>query len=259
MALYRMVNLSFWTDARIVEEFSVDDRYFYLYLFTNPHTNLAGCYEISVAQMANETGFNPEKILRLLDKFCHVLKVVSYDKRTRELLLRNWYKYNWTSSPKFKKPLEKELNGIKCPEYKEYLKAVFEGQEAVLKETTKTDEDRPPSLTLTYADGTVEVKESKSKRFVPPTAEEVNAYCQERKNGIDGDMFVDFYASKGWKVGDQPMKDWKAAVRTWEKKKAEKQVQPQTAKPSNQFQQFEQRHYTPDDMAELERRKLGVR
>ena len=60
-------------------------------------------------------------------------------------------------------------------------------------------------------------KEKKTaKRFTPPTVEEVKAYCQERKNNINADQFVDFYTSKGWKVGSNPMKDWKAAVRTWE-------------------------------------------
>ena len=55
-----------------------------------------------------------------------------------------------------------------------------------------------------------------SKRFTPPTVEEVKAYCLERKNGIDAQQFVDFYSSKGWYVGKNKMKDWKAAVRTWE-------------------------------------------
>lgn len=54
------------------------------------------------------------------------------------------------------------------------------------------------------------------KRFVIPTPEEVQAYCDERKNGILGQQFCDFYSSKGWKIGKEPMKDWKAAVRTWE-------------------------------------------
>ena len=44
-------------------------------------------------------------------------------------------------------------------------------------------------------------------------------YCQERNNSIDAQSFVDFYDSKGWVVGKSPMKDWKAAVRTWEKKR----------------------------------------
>lgn len=54
-------------------------------------------------------------------------------------------------------------------------------------------------------------------RFTTPTLEEVKAYCDERKNGVDPQRFIDYYSSNGWKVGKNPMKDWKAAVRTWEK------------------------------------------
>lgn len=60
----------------------------------------------------------------------------------------------------------------------------------------------------------------KRERFTPPTVEDVAAYCLERKNGIDPEEFVSFYASKGWKVGTSPMKDWRAAVTTWERKRA---------------------------------------
>lgn len=55
-----------------------------------------------------------------------------------------------------------------------------------------------------------------ARRFTPPTVDEVAAYCRERGNGVDAQRFVDFYASKGWKVGTTPMKDWHAAVRNWE-------------------------------------------
>lgn len=61
-------------------------------------------------------------------------------------------------------------------------------------------------------------KRTTAKRFTPPTVDEVKVYCEERKNNIDAEQFVDFYASKGWKVGSNPMKDWKAAVRTWERR-----------------------------------------
>lgn len=50
-----------------------------------------------------------------------------------------------------------------------------------------------------------------------PTMDEVKAYCRERNNRVDAERFVDFYTSNGWKVGKNPMKDWKAAVRTWER------------------------------------------
>lgn len=59
------------------------------------------------------------------------------------------------------------------------------------------------------------------KRFIPPTASEVAAYCAERKNGIDGQRFVNHYEAKGWKIGKSKMKSWQAAVRTWEKSTAE--------------------------------------
>ena len=59
--------------------------------------------------------------------------------------------------------------------------------------------------------------ESKRKRFSPPTLEEVRAYCLERNNGVDAERFIDYYTSNGWQVGKNKMKDWKAAVRTWER------------------------------------------
>lgn len=54
-------------------------------------------------------------------------------------------------------------------------------------------------------------------RFVPPTVEDVKAYCKERSNNVDAERFVNYYTSNGWMVGKNKMKDWKSAVRTWEK------------------------------------------
>ena len=56
------------------------------------------------------------------------------------------------------------------------------------------------------------------KRFTPPTLAEVTAYCRERQNAVDPQRFIDYYTANGWKVGKNSMKDWKAAVRTWEGK-----------------------------------------
>ena len=55
-----------------------------------------------------------------------------------------------------------------------------------------------------------------SVRFTPPSIQDVKQYCEERKNNVDPQRFVDFYTSKGWMVGKAKMKDWQAAVRTWE-------------------------------------------
>lgn len=62
----------------------------------------------------------------------------------------------------------------------------------------------------------------KRKASVPPSVEEVSSYCQERGNGLDPAAFVDYYAARGWKYGPgKPVADWRAAVRTWERKRKE--------------------------------------
>ena len=87
-----------------------------------------------------------------------------------------------------------------------------------------------------------------ASRFTPPTVDEVSVYCKERNNGIDAESFVDYYTSKGWRIGNGPMKDWKAAVRTWERR---------DAKPGKQQSktvhaaQYEQRTYTEADFDKL--------
>lgn len=86
-----------------------------------------------------------------------------------------------------------------------------------------------------------------NKRFVPPGVEEVNRYCKERKNNIDPQEFVDFYSAKGWMIGKNKMKDWKACVRTWEKNRNGK------SNKSNDnvgFNDFQQRHYDFDALEE---------
>ena len=58
---------------------------------------------------------------------------------------------------------------------------------------------------------------TKAKRFVKPTINEIQDYCIERNNNVNAEHFFDYYESNGWKVGKNSMKDWKAAVRTWER------------------------------------------
>lgn len=68
----------------------------------------------------------------------------------------------------------------------------------------------------------IEKDNTRGGRFTPPSLDEVTAYCQERRNNVDPQTFIDFYASKGWYVGKNKMRDWKAAVRTWEKNRVDR-------------------------------------
>ena len=131
MAIYRTIQMSFWTDTKVADDFTPEDRYFYLYLFTNPHTNLAGCYEISIRQMSNETGYSKDTIERLIGRFSTVHEVIEYDPDTKEMLLINWHKYNWTKSADFRKALNKEIENVKNQVFSRFLKDLFDGVDTV--------------------------------------------------------------------------------------------------------------------------------
>lgn len=131
MGIYRNIQMSFWTDVKIVDNFTPEDRFFYLYLLTNPHGNLCGCYEFSLKQASDETGYTRDTILNLINRFRDVHKVIDFDEETRELLLINWHKFNWTASEQFRKGLLKDLKGIKSKKFKTYLTNIANGEHTV--------------------------------------------------------------------------------------------------------------------------------
>lgn len=85
-----------------------------------------------------------------------------------------------------------------------------------------------------------------SGQFIPPSVEEVREYCKSRNNSIDAETFVDFYTSKGWLVGRAKMKDWKAAVRTWERNR---QPNNSSSKPQEKEMTYEEK------LLEIERKR----
>ena len=87
-----------------------------------------------------------------------------------------------------------------------------------------------------------------AQRFAPPTVEEVRAYCQERRNKVDPEKFVDFYTAKGWLVGKNRVKDWKAAVRTWERDESPARSAPAKVVTA---QQYEQRDYSKEPKRDM--------
>ena len=120
MALYRNVNLSFWTDTKIDDDFTPEDKYFFLYLLTNPHTNICGCYEISMKQMCRETGYNEDTILRLLKRMEYEHGVIKYSKTNKEVLVLNWSKYNW-ANPSVRKGVFSASQSIKTKVFKKFV------------------------------------------------------------------------------------------------------------------------------------------
>jgi DnaD/phage-associated family protein len=91
---YRLVYSDFWTDPKVVEEMSPEDKFFYLYILTNPSTTSCGIYMITKKQMAFELGHSIETVNTLMDRFEKHHKLIIYNKETRELAIKNWGKYN---------------------------------------------------------------------------------------------------------------------------------------------------------------------
>lgn len=126
MAVYRNVSLSFWEDNKIVDDFTYKDKYFLLYLLTNPHTNLIGCYEVSIRQMSNELGLEKSEVEELLTRMEQVHQVILYAEETKEILIKNWYKYNWSKSEKLLKKVEDLIKYIKSEKLRKELENILE-------------------------------------------------------------------------------------------------------------------------------------
>ena len=122
-------------------------------------------------------------------------------------------------------------------------------------ETYQEKEEGKEELLKKDISNEISKKSTRPKKFVPPTVEEVAAYCLERKNKVDAAYFVDHYTSNGWKVGKQNMKDWKAAVRTWEKNGYNQPSKKQDAVEPNGYsfdlEEYERSHkYAVPELAE---------
>lgn len=164
---------------------------------------------------------------------------------------------------------EQELKGRECGYY-DFIKGdidEIENRYAEKCETNRNNRQRPittvndrqrPSTTDPKINNNINIKEislkgdkEKRTRFSPPTVDEVAAYCMERGNKVNAQTFVDFYAASGWMRGKNPIRDWRACVRTWEQRDGQRSPQ----KPKVlRAQDYEQREYREEEMREL----LGV-
>lgn len=208
MALYRNIHLSFWQDTKVTDDFTPEDRYFYLYLLTNPHTNLCGCYEISIKQMANEMGYDAKKVGKLIDRFSFTHNLIRYARSERELLIFHWSKYNWTSSEKFRKPLLQEIQNVKTDDFREYLLKLFDGENVkygmdTVSEKEEYGMDTTDTDSITDADNNIlpEIKEiiqylndvcgTRYRYQTKGTQEHINARLKEGYTVDDFKMVID--------------------------------------------------------------------
>lgn len=178
---------------------------------------------------ADDDGFvnNPKKIQRMCgasdDDFKLLIAksfVILFESGI--IVIKHWKMHNYIQSDRYRPTDyvdEKSMLGIKknkaytLDESKMYTKCIQDvsvGKDSIGKDRLGEDSIDKDSKGES-------VRGEKTKHFIPPSVEEVEQYCLERNNNIDAQSFIDFYESKGWMIGKNKMKDWKAAVRTWER------------------------------------------
>ena len=231
MGVYQKIQKSFWTDSKVDDDFTPEQKYLYLYLLTNPHTNMAGCYEISTKQMSRETGLAISTVEMNLAELQNRLKVIHYDLNTKELLLLNWWKYNWGASPKVRTCVASDIRLIKNTTYKSYLEKISNSETSVPLLSDTVLIQYPNSMDTSCGgrecdsacDGDVLGEEQKKTDLVYPTKAEFMKLCQENKIAEDfANSIYERYAANGWHDNKgQPIRVWQNVIlNAWRKQKA---------------------------------------
>ena len=118
----RVVSISFWNDRKVCDEFSPEDKYFFLYLLTNPHTTQLGIYELPISKASEELGYSKESVKVLLDRFENKYKVIKYSHLTGEIAIRFFLKHSIVKGGKpVEDCLKKEYANVKDKDLVKYI------------------------------------------------------------------------------------------------------------------------------------------
>lgn len=161
------------------------------------------------------------------------------------------------AKPQIDANVKRKINGAKGGKPKTYgyetVKPMVTENETYGYETVKPNVKEKVKVNVKVKEKEKEKeKDNREVHFVPPTLENVRGYCREHGYNVDAERFIDFYSSKGWMIGKNRMKDWKAAVRNWARQE-KKQGNP-CAQQGTKFNNFPQREY---DFDELEKELLS--
>lgn len=134
------------------------------------------------------------------------------------ITIPNWDKHQSLDAYEKKKERDRKLQA----EYRARRKALLESSDTS-SDIAVSEEDKEEDIEIEEEKIYVDIPQeerptNRKKSFTPPSIEEVRTYCLDRQNNVDPERFIDYYTANGWHVGKNKMKDWKAAVRTWEKK-----------------------------------------
>ena len=179
----------------------------------------ARCLYFTLLQSADDDGFvnNPRSLMRLTSATDDDMKVLLAKKfvllfENGVIVIKHWRIHNYIQKDRYIETKYKDEKAqLELDENNAYRLNVSNlDTQCIQSGYTGKDSIGKDSIGK-YIEG-------KAKRFTPPTLEEIKQYCTDSGRSIDAERFIDFYESKGWYVGKNKMKDWKAAVRNWSRK-----------------------------------------
>ena len=153
------------------------------------------------------------------------ISVWTVSKCIQELVAGKYIKCEYETDNTRKIYLNKVLSKITRPIVKNHTISCEKSHDPIVKNANKESIDEK-----VYKESIIENRGKSKKQHFKPTLKEVEEYCKERNNNVNPQRFIDFYTSKGWMVGKNKMKDWKACVRTWEQLDNKNKVKPNTKK-----------------------------
>jgi len=139
MAIFRKIHTSFWSDT-FIQDLDNDHKLFYLYLLTNERTKQCGIYEISKKQISFDLGYSIDRVSKLLKYFIDTNRIM-YSEPTKELALRNWTKFNGSTSPKVVSCIKSELLNVKDTVLIEYVNGMYTASQEEQEEEEEEEEE----------------------------------------------------------------------------------------------------------------------
>ena len=198
------------------------------------------------------------KSFTIYEEYFDLITILPKEEEQKDLLFKITEYMFYDKEPTLNKNQTKIFNNLKRPldKSKTKSKATSNQNQNEIKIKSKLNQNENTSNDVNVNVNNLESNKGvigeKEKTFKKPSVEEVEKYCKERNNNVDAETFVNFYESKGWLVGKTKMKDWRACVRTWEKKSKHIIAKEEAPIPDWFEQQLENQELTEEEQREME-------
>ena len=215
MAIFRKIHTSFWSDT-FIQDLDNDHKLFYLYLLTNERTKQCGIYEISKKQISFDLGYSIDRVSKLLKYFIDTNRIM-YSEPTKELALRNWTKFNGSTSPKVVSCIKSELLNVKDRVLIEYVNGMYTASQQEQEQEQEQEEEEEKNNNkfdfkkslLSFGFDSILVDEWLKVRRVKKAVNSEIAFKgfirEVELNGQDKNLILQKCVEKGWRSFES---DW---------------------------------------------------